>query len=261
MEARDSLGRVGQAPKKSLVTVFAADMSDHSAGIWERMRRNAAENAARFAGLGLRRDQVPTIDCRECGTLESGLFWSVTQVAEATLHLQCPTCESYGVQYNTARGKLVHSRSRRWKRWLGAPEIAAAVTLILALAAGGSAVRNGGLTRHSWDVESAEAQRQKSQKSESSAPRAGDGRLGIALPQWFAPSRKSGEAVYFAVGDQLKDVKQYVQEIGPRDGGLLRSVQYLPEENQTRLILASESRAWRSYLGRGEWKSHQPFDR
>ena len=90
-------------------------MTDHSAGMWARMRRNAAENAPRFVELGLERDKLPVIDCRGCGTAESALFWSLTEVASSSLHLNCPTCESYGVRYHAARRQLAHSRSRRGK--------------------------------------------------------------------------------------------------------------------------------------------------
>jgi hypothetical protein len=51
------------------------------------------------------------IECRECGTAESPLFWSLTDVAGSILHFNCPTCESYGVRYHAARGELVHSQA------------------------------------------------------------------------------------------------------------------------------------------------------
>jgi hypothetical protein len=225
------------------------------------MRRNAAENAMRFAELGLARDKMPVIDCRHCGTAESALFWSLTVVTKSSLHLHCPTCESYGVRYHAARGKLVHSRSRRGK--LGtATEAVAALMLIVVLLIGASVVVDGGLTRHNWSMKSAEAQRQITLRMESAALRAAPGHLlgaGFARRDWLAAAARGGETFYFATGDQQSAIRSLMGKMGPRDARLLRSVTYLPEEGQTRLILAGDSRAWRSSLKRCGWNTSADF--
>ncbi len=230
-------------------------MTDPQAGMWERMRRNAAENGPRFTELHLDRDKMPVIDCRECGTTESARFWSLTEVSGSTLHFNCPTCESYGVRYNAARGELLHSRSLRGRLRLGT-EVVAGLTLLLVLGIGGSVAANGGLTRHNWSVKSAEAQRQITRKMESAANRItpGDPAAGFILPHWLTAAAGGGETAYFAAGDQQAAIRSFVRELGPRDAQLLRSAHYLPEEDHTRVILAGDSRAWRSYLLRCGWK-------
>jgi hypothetical protein len=236
-------------------------MTDHSVGMWERMRRNAAENAPRFVELRLERDKLPVIDCRECGTAESALFWSLREVAGSNLHLNCPTCESYGVRYHAARRQLVHSRSRRGK--LGtATEAVAALTLILVIGFGGHVAANGGLTRHNWSVKSAEAQRQITRQMGSAANRLAPGHAsaGFALPNRLAAASRGGEAVYFAAGAQQAAIRSFARELDPGDAQLLRSALYLPEEDLTRVILAGDSRAWRSYLARCGWNASALVD-
>jgi hypothetical protein len=48
---------------------------------------------------------------------------------------------------------------------------------------------------------------------------------------------ESGESVYFAAGGQQAAIRSFVRGLGPRDAELLRSAHYLPEEDNTRVIL------------------------
>lgn len=229
-------------------------MTDHSAGMWERMRRNAEENAVRFPQLGLGRDQVPVIDCRECGTTESGLFWSLTEVSGSDLHLHCPTCHTYGVRYNVARGELVHSRSLRGRFGLGTTELVAICMLLIGIGAGGSVATDGRLARHVWDVTRVEAQRiEHGMKSAVQQVGRRPSGGGSALPKSIIPAARGQEGIYFASGDQRENVRAHVKEIGPRDAQLLQSVDYLPADHQSRLILGGDSRAWRRYRARCGW--------
>jgi hypothetical protein len=107
---------------------------------------------------------------------------------------------------------------------------------------------NGGLTRHNWSVKSAEAQRQITRKMESAANRIAPGhaRAGFALPDWLAVPARGGEAAYFAAGGLQAAIRSFVRELDPGDAQLLRSAHHLPEEDHTRVILAGDSRTWRS---------------
>ena len=79
---------------------------------------------------------------------------------------------------------------------------------------------------------------------------------GIQILDFAAGGQR--EVVYLAPGNRQAEVKRHIEEItavaGATEAGLLRSVHHLGELNETRLILARDSRIWRSRLDVCGWK-------
>ena len=205
-------------------------MTDHPTEIQERLRQNAAKNYVRFGSAGLIGKKIPVIVCDQCGHTESCVFWPAIDDRDDVLQLGCPLCEECVVWYDLARNEVRRNRTRR--------RILAAAAVLIVLSAGVGTV------------------------SASRHPSAPEGfrvwmeTRGTQILDLAAGGQR--EVVYLAPGNRETEVKRHIQEItavaGAAEAGLLRSVHHLGELNETRLILARDSRIWRSRLDVCGWK-------
>ena len=203
-------------------------MALDEAGIQEQMRRNSARNYPRLAALGLLGNKVPVITCSWCGHMESCVFWTVEKDTGDTLHLRCPACEVGGVRYNLTRNIVSEPMTRN--RSL----IAAGLLLLLAAGVG---VVSTSQSKGKLDGLRAWADEQSYEVVRAVL---GDG----------------GEVIYLASGDRKSEVERHVKATVPGDkaASLLHTVSYLPELNQTRLVLRNNSPAWRNWLTACGWE-------
>ncbi len=207
-------------------------MTNHTSSVQERMRQNAATNHPRLAALG--RTTIPAINCTSCGQTESSVFWTVVRDTGDTLHLRCPVCESFEVRYDLLKNLILPSRNRSWML------LAAASLVAVSVGAGiGAGVGSASLEPTSFDTGRAWM----------------DARAGKAVQLAFGHRE---EVIYLAPGDRQVEVDRLRAEVadryGIREAGLLRSVRHLGGFDQTRLILAHDSRGWRTRLAACGWE-------
>lgn len=71
-----------------------------------RLMHNHSQNRAKLQKAGIAESAAPTLFCRSCGYAENALFWTPHTDVEHSLHVGCPSCESYDVRFRLRRGSL-----------------------------------------------------------------------------------------------------------------------------------------------------------
>lgn len=216
-----------------------ADMTK-AAEIWKRMQENAAENAKKLGELGLASHQMRAISCGACKTVESLLFWTFTGQSGHMLQFQCAACETFGVQYDVDTN-AISIANPRLARFGGLSELLATAALLTALFVGvGHALSSGGFTSGFHGLSSVVA---------------GTVWRSAGEVMTWGSNGKTGqiaETIYLAPGDRQAEITRYLEAVD-QDAELVQSVLYLPEFDQTRLVLARDSQLWQSQLAECGW--------
>jgi len=208
---------------------------------WSRLRQNLERNRGTFQKSGISEDDIPTAECRCCGTMESVMFWSVQSSRRETLTLRCPYCERGQAYYKLGKNEVRSAGERT-----GAIKLVSwsAVGIFLLLFTvvyfqGQDIVR---LLETGWNRMAGAA------PAAVSAPRVQwDG------PAWEVPTftdrfdglwRRSpavgvaapaGSHVFVAFGDRVGEVESVLREAGAASAVL--DLRYLEEQGVTRLII------------------------
>jgi hypothetical protein len=236
--------------------------SDGSGSLWQRLRRNAAENGAALREAGVREDRVGQARCGRCGAAESLVFWTPDGRSGDTLRLRCPYCERGKVRYGISRNRIYAPGERigavravSWTViavscmvaaavWFQGPEISRVLGLALSnsvervpapavregirLPVGGGSAREASPLAGWWD-------RLRLQRTTSPA----------AAPVAFV-----------AEGDRREEAQQLINDTGAADA--VRELRYLFGDGDsvgtTRLVLyAAAGSLYEALVDRDEW--------
>jgi hypothetical protein len=259
-----------------------ADTKQHSPNVWERLRENREKNTHLFTEVGIRPERAGKIVCPNCGAEENSLFWSAVARQGKTLHLLCPICEEARVRYSLAKNQAVDPVFHRGSVGGGLGVIAVLVAVSAAwyfrdsppmqmladdIRATSDAVSSranratGGLVGSGRYTAPSSSTSRSGSTGGASAGTGGSTRGGAVsrpatpgtasgTPQANAPAasaRRNGYLVYVSRGDRRTDLDLYaariIQRGAVREASMI-SVQYLPETDQTRVVVDSASVEW-----------------
>jgi ribosomal protein S27E len=244
-----------------------AAAEQHTETLWQRLRHNRQQNTHLFTEAGIRPELADKVICPTCGNEESVLFWSLIRRKGKKLYLQCPVCEESQIRFSLATKHAMDPVFTRGSVGGGVGTLTVLMTVSALFYFRDTPpvqllVQELGLARESvaeqvseWTDSrssgSSRGSRRESPRPATPAP--------AAAPSAAGQEVRNPASVYFSRGDRRADLDLYAARIierhGEREARRLLSLEYHPELNYTRVVVDSESAAWRRRLTwMGGWR-------